>query len=523
MTNPHTGVLPNTAGDRSAPPPALLPYQQQWVVDDAPLKVGEKSRRIGLTWAEASDNVLIAAMESGSNVFYISATQDMALEYIEACAMWARAYDMAASEIEDTIFRDDDREIQAYRILFPKSGHRIVGLSSSPRNLRGKQGVIVIDEAAFHQHLGEMLKAAMAMLMWGDKVRILSTHDGADNPFAELIEQIRAGKRKGSVHRITFQEAVAQGLYRRVCLRRGIEWTEEGERQWVEDVYLYYGDDSDEELDVNPSQGGGKYLALSLIEARMSPSTPIVRGRWPVNFAHQPEHIRTAEIEEWCRENLDPILKRLDSDRAHSFGEDFARVGDLTVIEVFEEGRDLVQRCRLQVELAQCPFTSQQQILFYIVDRLPRFRAGALDSTGNGAFLGEVAMQRYGATRIAQVMLNDKFYLEQMPRLKAAFEDGTIAELPRDRETRDDLRAIQKVNGVPKIPKAKTQTGDGPKLQRHGDSAIAILLGHYAATILEPAPIEYTAAPAKASRWDAGPDDDNDILDDLPNTEAGAW
>ncbi|HHH12943.1 MAG TPA: hypothetical protein ENJ98_01785, partial [Thiolapillus brandeum] len=171
--------LPNTAA--AAAPPVLLPYQQRWVGDPAQLKVAEKSRRIGLTWAEASDNVLIAAGEDGSNVFYISATQDMALEYIEACAMWARAFNQAAGEIEEGIFEDEDRDIKTYKIDFPLSGHRVVALSSRPTNLRGKQGVIVIDEAAFHNDLQQMLKAAMAMLLWGDKVRVISTHDGVDN------------------------------------------------------------------------------------------------------------------------------------------------------------------------------------------------------------------------------------------------------------------------------------------------------------------------------------------------------
>ena len=45
-------------GDTDA---VLLPYQREWVADDSDLKVAEKSRRIGLTWAEASDNVLTAA------------------------------------------------------------------------------------------------------------------------------------------------------------------------------------------------------------------------------------------------------------------------------------------------------------------------------------------------------------------------------------------------------------------------------------------------------------------------------
>ena len=109
MTDFLTATLPSTT-DNTAPP-VLLSYQQAWVADDAQLKVGEKSRRIGLTWAEASDNVLIAAAAHGSNVFYISATQDMAIEYIEACAMWARAFNQAAGEIEEGIVAQDDRAV----------------------------------------------------------------------------------------------------------------------------------------------------------------------------------------------------------------------------------------------------------------------------------------------------------------------------------------------------------------------------------------------------------------------------
>ena len=40
------------AADESAPPPALMPYQAAWVADDAQLKIAEKGRRIGLTWAD---------------------------------------------------------------------------------------------------------------------------------------------------------------------------------------------------------------------------------------------------------------------------------------------------------------------------------------------------------------------------------------------------------------------------------------------------------------------------------------
>ncbi|PTT90098.1 hypothetical protein DBR45_56695, partial [Pseudomonas sp. HMWF031] len=220
-------------------PAVLLEYQKDWIGVRAPLKVGEKSRRIGLTWAEAADNVLVAASEKkagGQTVYYLGYNQDMTVEYIQACAMWSRAFDYAASEIAEGIWPDStpDKEIKTYTITFP-SAHRIVALTSRPSNLRGRQGVVVIDEAAFHQDLAELLKAALALLIWGGEVHVISTHDGAENPFNDLIEEIRAGKRKGELFRCTFREAVADGLYKRVCLRKGIPYDPDEEEAWVQD------------------------------------------------------------------------------------------------------------------------------------------------------------------------------------------------------------------------------------------------------------------------------------------------
>lgn len=474
-----------SAAGKHNPPAALLIYQQEWIADDSPLKIAEKSRRIGLTWAEAADNVLIASSEGGSNVFYISATQDMAIEYIEACAMWARHFDMAAGEIEEGIFLDDDgkgdvKAIKTYKIDFPKSGKRIVALSSRPANLRGKQGVVVIDEAAFAPDLEGLIKAAMAMLMWGDKVRIISTHNGDDSPFNELIQEVRAGKRGGTVHRITFERAVEDGLFRRVCLRKGVEWTQEAEDKWVAGVRKFYGDDSAEELDVIPAQGGGAFLPLALLELRMVDGVPIVRAKWKPEFSLLPEPTRNAEVAEWCREHLQPVLDALDKSRPHGFGQDFARVGDLTVMTVLEESVGLVCKPKLIVELAGCPYKQQEQILDFICDRLPRFRKGAADANGNGGQIAEHAADRYGHQRFEQIHLTEKFYLEQMPKFKSHLEDGNLDGLPRDEQCRDDLRAIKKIGGIPKIPKAKTQTGDGKKLQRHGDFAISLFLADWA-------------------------------------------
>lgn len=541
------------------PPTVLLPYQQAWIADDAQLKICEKGRRVGLTWAEAADAVLIAASEGGSNYFYISATQDMAREFVEACAMWAHVFDYAGSEISEGLYDDGadptgaKRYIKTYELVFPKTGRRIVALSSRPTNLRGKQGVIGIDEAAFAPDLKALLKAAMAMLLWGDKVRIWSTHDGIENEFNQLIQEVRAGKRgKATVHRVTFGLAVEQGLYRRVCLRRGIEWTPEGEAAWVAAARGFYGDDAAEELDVIPSQGGGRYLSLALIEQRSTAAwvpgkdaptsgPALVRGKWDDTFAWLPDDVRKHAIDGWCRENLDPVIQLLHRDRRHVFGEDFARSMNLTSITVLEEDVDLTQRVKLQLELFNCPFSSQQQILTYLVDRLPRFRGGAMDATGNGAALAEAMAQRYGVEMIERVALNAKFYLEHMPKLKAGLEDGDLTDIPRDAQCRDDLRAIALIKGVPRLPDGDSATSKaakaaaaeaGAKLQRHGDFAISLFLARYS-FFREAGEIDFTSGPSKGAGFDGKddttrrltkrPDHASDMLGRFASGREGAW
>ncbi|RIQ63463.1 hypothetical protein [Bordetella avium] len=482
--------LPNTATAEA--PAVLMGYQQRWVADKSPLKVIEKSRRTGLTWGEAADDVLTAASNrsaGGQNVYYIAYNQDMTIEYIQACAMWARAFNHAASEIEEGFWEDDDadKNIKTFTIRFPASGFRIVALTSRPSNLRGRQGTIVIDEAAFHDQLDELLKAALAMLIWGGRVRVISTHNGVENPFNELVEDIRAGKRKGTVHRVTFQEAVADGLYRRVCLRLGKEWTAAEEAAWMADVYAFYGDGAEEELDCVPANSGGAWLSRALIESRMSADTPVLRWECKAGFELLPDHIRAAECRDWLETHLAPLLAALPADAISFNGEDFGRSGDLTVHVPLIQTQNLVRRVPFLVELRNVPFRQQEQITFYLMDRLPRFTGGAFDARGNGQFLAEVAMQRYGASRIQQVMLSEGWYREHMPPVKAALEDGNLDGLPRDADVLADLRAVQVIKGVPRIPETRT-TGED-KGKRHGDAAVAVALAYFASREINKGPV----------------------------------
>lgn len=504
-------------GDTDA---VLLAYQRRWVADDSALKVAEKSRRIGLTWAEASDNVLTAAASrqaGGQNVYYIGYNMDMAIEYIEACAMWARVFNQAAEAIEEgeEVFKDgdDEKHIKTYTIRFA-SGFRIVALSSRPANLRGKQGVVVIDEAAFHGQLDELLKAALALLIWGGKVRVISTHDGDQNPFNELVNEIRAGKRAGSVHRTTFDDAIADGLYRRVCLRKGTAWSAETEAAWRDSVYKFYGDAATEELDVIPSQGSGAWLTSALIEARMY-DAPVLRYTAPQGFERLADGERAATIREWLELEVGPRLAQLDPKLQSVFGQDFGRSGDLSVLVPAQIEQNLRRRVPFIVELRNMPHSQQEQIVAYIIGRLPCFVKGAFDARGNGHALAEKTAQTFGWSRIELVMFSEGWYREQMPPLKSAFEDGMIA-LPRDKDVLGDLRAIKVVRGVPRVPDQRSTGKDGG--QRHGDAGIAIALMHYASR--HPGgEIDFMAVP----RHSRGYDNVANADDDLHIPEPQAW
>ena len=239
------------------------------------LLVIEKSRRIGLTWGLASYAVLKASSApdaAGQNVWYMGYDKDMTLEFIEVCAMWARAFGLVAGELEEeeVLYTDDNGKelgVKAFSIRFA-SGFRITALPSVPRALRGKQGIAVIDEAAFHKNVDEVIKAAMAFLIWGGQVIVVSTHDGISNPFNSLLTDVKSGKRSGQTMTITFRDALDAGLYERVALVAKSKGTELPPKdEWVAGIYAAYGDDAEEELDCVPKLGAGSLLKIEDIAA----------------------------------------------------------------------------------------------------------------------------------------------------------------------------------------------------------------------------------------------------------------
>ncbi len=395
----------------------LLGYQGSTVAElytGVSLLVIEKSRRIGLTWGLASYATLRAAASmaaGGQNVWYMGYDKDMTLEFIEVCAMWARAFDCAVDEMGEIILDDGPNEgIKAFSIRFA-SGFRITALASVPRALRGKQGIVIIDEAAFHKNVDEVLKSAMALLIWGGQVIVVSTHDGIGNPFNKLIGDIRGGARRGKVTTITFAQAMADGLYERVSLVARTKGSEiEPKAEWEANIRASYGDDAGEELDCIPKVGSGSLISI--------------------------EDIIRAEHEEAG----DPAFYM---GGLYGLGRDVARRRDGQIQWGGEQVGDVAWVRDVYDEVGQT--FAHQDAWFNARFHDRRMLRACIDQTGMGEKVVEDLQALHGSYRVEGVLLTGPNRLDLALGLASAFQLGRIRIPAGDPRLRADLMAIKKV------------------------------------------------------------------------------
>nr|WP_175582229.1 hypothetical protein [Phaeobacter sp. HF9A] len=503
-------MLPDVLDASMDLPHVLLSYQQDLLQTTAAYQfvVCEKSRRIGMTWAVGADAVLssgLARSEGGMDTLYIGFNLDMAREFIDTCAMWAKALMPAASAVQEFLFKDqeegkEDRDIQAFRVRFA-SGFEIVALSSKPRSLRGRQGYVIFDEAAFHDELEEMLKAANALLMWGGKVLVISTHDGDANAFNVLVRQVNAGEKgpTAKVVRVTFDDAVEAGLYERIALIQRAQGREPMSKQeWIESTHAVYGDDADEELHCIPKAGTGAWLTAPLIEARMNAEAPCLELELPGDYLQR----SSAEQQELMREfleRLEEVLGELPLDVLYALGFDFARVADLSVLCLLAIEKNMHRREALSIEMRNVPGNEQKLIVGMVMERIrSRCIGAAFDATGMGWTVAEDLGRKFGLKDgddspglVWAIKFSQDWYRVNMPPLKTAFEEATLS-IGRWDTHMGDLRAVKKVRGIPRVPEIREADAKGKK--RHGDYAIALALAHFA-TRMRWVEIAYTPVP----------------------------
>jgi phage FluMu gp28-like protein len=477
-----------------------MKHQTLWVqmMHVLDLAVAEKCRRSGITLATALDDTITAASSKaagGCNVFYIGDTREKGLEFIGYCAKFARTIVAgmggAVSQIEQFLFEDqgakgeDSKHINAFRIRFA-SGFRIVALSSRPENLRGLQGIVNIDEAAFHKNVGTVIESAAALLIWGGKIRVISTHNGVKNAFNQLVSDVKNGQygKSAGVFKITFDECVANGLYERVCYMQGKKPTDEGKKDWYLRIRKAYGPRKAamrEELDAIPRDGDGSAIPGLWIERAMKSVRPVLRLAFDDDFKFWPVESRRREVDAWIKRVLAPCIAALDKTETHYFGMDFARKGHLSVIVPLVKKGDLSRFVPFVIELHNCPVTQQKQILWHLIPLLPNFSGGAMDATGPGQSLAEETWEKWPS--VLEVSLSNAWYRDNMGAFVGLFDDDML-DIPKDLQLESDLRDLERIDGIVKVPDSTTEIDEG--IARHGDFAIALALGDFAARTLKP-------------------------------------
>src|SRR5262249_3781026 len=134
------------------PPPRgiarLLPYQLRWIGDRSRLKLAEKSRQIGWTWATALSLVGRKARETPPSDAWISSRDEIqARLFLEDCKYFARTLHEGAKARGQTIL--DAKGNTIHKLTFA-CGSRIHSMSSSADAQAGKRGDRVLDEFALH-------------------------------------------------------------------------------------------------------------------------------------------------------------------------------------------------------------------------------------------------------------------------------------------------------------------------------------------------------------------------------------
>jgi len=481
----------------------LLPYQSEWISRRDNVVFWEKSRRIGASFCDAADSVLTAsAMKGPMNVLYIGYNKDMATEYIHDCGTWAKAFNRPARYMGEDIWKDGKEEILTYVIRFA-SGKAIKALPSKPKSLRSRQGKVVLDEAAYIEDLPGMIKAAMALLMWGGRIRVLSTHNGQDNEFYKLISEIKDGKWPYTLQSTKFMQAVREGLFKKICEVTGQEWSEESERQWIDEMYLSYGDSASEELDCIARSSGYMVIPRAMLERCANAEIPVLRLERHEEFYMDDD--RLADIRGWISDHLNPVLESMSLNSRTVLGMDFGRDIDLSVIWVLQNVSDTRWRTAFIVELRCIPFDCQKLILFQILNEVPLLMTANLEGRGNGQQLSEEGQQEFGPNRVNAVSATTGFYGMEVPAYKAALEGKEII-IPKDESVFMDHRSFIRTRGGYAVDSRTSKGSDGKK--RHGDSAVAGLLA-WAAARLDCAPaMGVVIEPRAANR---------------PSNRAGMW
>ncbi|MFM8332121.1 MAG: terminase large subunit domain-containing protein [Candidatus Methylumidiphilus sp.] len=399
--------------------------------------------------------------------------------------------------VENGVLGEKRQDVTRYKLKF-SSGYVYEALSSAPWNWRGRQGHAWIDEAAFHRDLKEVIKGAMAFRMLGGRVDLISTENGEDNDFHEMVRDYQAGKLpRWNMHTIDFDRALADGYYKRVCLILGLEWSAKAEKAYRDEIFEGYPslDDANEELLCIPKKGSGIYFSRMLLENCMVDGVPVIRWEQPPEWVTCPT--RLTETDTFIQDQLKPVIDNLP-ELPTAYGQDFARSADLSITTTTQKTEATRWREAFSLELRNIPFDVQAKIRDWLLDHLPILHHATFDARGNGASHAEGALQKLGPFLVSCIQATPGWYAEWFPKYKHSFEDQTTL-IGRNEDTITDHRRVVNTRTGPTMDDKRDRGQDGKP--RHGDRAISGLLAYYSQQ-QKPASIDWEGLPDQGQKWD---------------------
>jgi phage FluMu gp28-like protein len=389
----------------------FMGYQAAWINDRAHLKICEKGRQIGLSYADSYDSVKKAAIKNGKDVWVMSRDTVQAKQYILYCKRWANVLKYAAEDLGEQVFMMENGKPVNIQVLKFASGASVYALSSNPDAIVGKTGHVKLDEFALHKDQRQLFAVAKPVIQWGGTLSILSTHRGVGTVFNELIIDARdRGNKMGwSVHRIPIQKAVEDGIVEKINAATGRNESREDwlARQRAECI--------DEE------QWLQEYCCIPADESSAFISYDMITGCEDDSSKKDFDYLKT------CLGQL-------------YIGYDVARTKDLSVIDVEEKLGDVLWE-RMRIEMRGKSFAEQEWELERLM-RLPQVRRCCIDSTGLGMQMAETMTRRWGS-RVEGVRFSNPVKEDLAYPLRSAHEDRRL-RYAKDEALRADLRGIKK-------------------------------------------------------------------------------
>lgn len=441
------------------PEAVFLPFQARWIKDKSRLKLMEKSRQIGMSWSTAYDvNEDVSAQGQRYDEWVSSRDDIQARLFLEDAKLWAGIMNMAAQDLGEQVLDLGKGEKATAYVLKFANDRRLHSMSSNPDAQAGKRGGRTLDEFALHKDQRKLWAITYPGITWGGRLRILSTHRGSNSFFNGLVREVRekGNPKKISLHRVTLQDALEQGLLFKLQQALPADAEQQGmdEAQYFDFIKSGAADAEsfDQEYMCIASDDDSKFIEYELIT--------------------QCEYLAT---EPWQRALDEPVLGQLYA------GVDIGRKKDLTVLWVMELlGDVLYTRCVIRMEKMRK--SAQEAILWPWFARCDRI---CIDATGLGIGWADDAQDKFGEHRVEAVVFTPQVKEALAYPLKGAMEDRKV-RIPDDPVIRSDLRKVQKqVTAAGNVRFVAESTPDG-----HADHFWALALAKHAAS--NPSgPIEY--------------------------------